>query len=180
MKAEQFKELLEELDANSVKTLAEKNSRYAQNGDCLHNFRSGADIVGGTPAQACWGYLTKHLVALRDMVNRNDFSNREDFLEKCQDTINYVRFLWCIGNDNIVRPTIDRLEFPVKGVVLDEQDIKDVHEYYKIYSMAEFLHCIHGVKSSDVFILAPKVLHLVEQEGMPESEAINKVLKENK
>lgn len=94
-----FKALLEELDGSSVKTLVEKNARYAACEDTLHNFRSGADIAGGTTAQACWGYLTKHLVALRDMVERNDFSNREDFLEKCQDTINYIRFLWCIGND---------------------------------------------------------------------------------
>lgn len=99
MKPDRFKELLDELDGNSLQTLKEKNARYAQNGDCLHNFRSGADIAGGTPAQACWGYVTKHLVALRDMVEKNDFSNREDFLEKCQDTINYIRFLWCIGND---------------------------------------------------------------------------------
>ena len=99
MNNEKFKELLEELDANSVQTLAEKNARYATTDDAIHNFKMGADIMGGTPAQACWGYLTKHLVALRDMVKRNDFSNREDFLEKCQDTINYIRFLWCIGND---------------------------------------------------------------------------------
>ena len=99
MDAERFNALLEELDGNSVKTLAEKNARYSKNGDSLHNFRSGAEIAGGTPAQACWGYMTKHLVALRDMVERNDFSNREDFLEKCQDTINYIRFLWCIGNE---------------------------------------------------------------------------------
>lgn len=101
MSPERFKELLDELDGNSLQTLKEKNSRYAQNGDCLHNFRSGADIAGGTPAQACWGYVTKHLVALRDMVEKDNFSNREDFLEKCQDTINYIRFLWCIGNDNV-------------------------------------------------------------------------------
>ena len=99
MDSEMFKMLLNELDANSVATLAEKNARYSRNGDALHNFRSGGDVFGGTPAQACWGYLTKHLVALRDMVQNNDFSNREDFLEKCQDTINYIRFLWCIGND---------------------------------------------------------------------------------
>lgn len=99
MDSKRFKELLDELDGNSLETLKEKNGRYAQNGDCLHNFRKGAEIIGGTPAQACWGYLTKHLVALRDMVENNDFSNREDFLEKCQDTINYIRFLWCIGND---------------------------------------------------------------------------------
>lgn len=100
MKSNRFKELLDELDGNSLQTLKEKNARYSAGGDCLHNFRSGADIAGGTPAQACWGYMTKHLVALRDMVEKNDFSNREDFLEKCQDTINYIRFLWCIGNDD--------------------------------------------------------------------------------
>lgn len=98
MTNERFKALLEELDANSVQTLAEKNARYATSDDAIHNFKMGADIMGGTPGQACWGYLTKHLVALRDMVERDDFSNREDFLEKCQDTINYIRFLWCIGN----------------------------------------------------------------------------------
>ena len=99
MTSETFKELLEELDCNSVKTLVEKNARYSSPDDCLHNFNAGGEIFGGTPAEACWGYLTKHLVALRDMVERNDFSNREDFLEKCQDSINYIRFLWCIGND---------------------------------------------------------------------------------
>lgn len=101
MPPERFQELLDELDGNSLQTLKEKNARYSSDGDSLHNFRSGADVAGGTPAQACWGYMTKHLVALRDMVMNNDFSNREDFLEKCQDTINYVRFLWCIGNDEL-------------------------------------------------------------------------------
>lgn len=103
-----FRELLEELDGNSVETLAAKNKKYSSDGDALHNFRSGADIMGGTPAQACWGYLTKHLTALRDMVEKDNFSDREDFLEKCQDTINYIRFLWCIGNENrttMVKPS---------------------------------------------------------------------------
>ena len=94
-----FETYLEELDGNSLNTLKEKNARYAPGNDALHNFNKGAEVFGGTAAQACWGYMTKHLVALRDMVHRNDFSNREDFLEKCQDTINYIRFLWCIGNE---------------------------------------------------------------------------------
>lgn len=99
MSSEEFNDLLDKLDGSSLQTLKEKNAKYSTNGDCLHNFRSGGDIFGGTPAQACWGYLTKHLVALRDMVDRNDFSDNSDFLEKCQDSINYIRFLWCIGND---------------------------------------------------------------------------------
>lgn len=99
MSVEVFQKLLDELDGNSLKTLKTKNAKYSINGDCLHNFRSGGEILGDTPAKACWGYLAKHLVALRDMVDGNDFYDRDDFLEKCQDAINYIRFLWCIGND---------------------------------------------------------------------------------
>lgn len=99
MNKETFERLLDELDGESLQTLKNKNARYACSSDTLHNFNAGADISGRTPAQACWGYLTKHLVALRDMVERDDFRNREDFLEKCQDSINYIRFLWCIGNE---------------------------------------------------------------------------------
>ena len=99
MTHENFKKLLEELDGNASETLAEKNARYSSSDDALHNFKSGAEIMGGTPAQACWGYMTKHLVALRDMIQRNNFSNREDFLEKCQDIINYIRFIWALGNE---------------------------------------------------------------------------------
>lgn len=99
MTHEIFKKLLEELDGNASDTLAEKSARYSSSDDALHNFKSGAEIMGGTPAQACWGYLTKHLTALRDMIQRDDFSNRDDFLEKVQDSMNYLRFIWALGNE---------------------------------------------------------------------------------
>ena len=99
MTHEEFKTCLEELDGHGAKTLAEKNARYSSSDDALHNFKMGAEIVGGTPAQACWGYMTKHLVALRDMIQRNDFHNREDVLEKIQDSINYLRFIWAISEE---------------------------------------------------------------------------------
>lgn len=101
MNGVKFEGLLRELDENSLETLLSKNARYSAENDRLHNFNAGGDIFGGTPAQACWGYLTKHLVALRDMVMRNDFHDRDDFMEKCQDSINYIRFLWCIGNEEM-------------------------------------------------------------------------------
>ena len=99
MTHENFKTCLEELDGQGAKTLAEKNARYSSSDDALHNFKMGAEVMGGTPAQACWGYMTKHLVALRDMIQRNDFSNREDVLEKIQDSINYLRFIWAISEE---------------------------------------------------------------------------------
>lgn len=99
MTTETFNKLLDELDGNSLETLKQKNAKYASPTDCLHNFDSGADIMGSTPAQCAWGYMTKHLVALRDKVQKNDFSDRDDLLEKCQDIINYIRFIWLIGNE---------------------------------------------------------------------------------
>ena len=94
-----FEQLIEEIRAESLDTLVQKNGRYNQGGDKLHNFYDGADIMGGTAAQAAWGYMTKHLVALRDMIDRNDFTNRADFMEKCTDAINYICLIWCIGNE---------------------------------------------------------------------------------
>lgn len=96
MNREKFERLVNTICSESMETLTAKNAMYATE-DKLHNFRVGAGIMGGTPAQACWGYLTKHLVALRDKVERNDFSDLNDMMEKCVDTINYTVFLWCIG-----------------------------------------------------------------------------------
>lgn len=143
-----FRELLDELDGNSLETLKEKNGRYAKNGDALHNFRKGAIMNRETLAQTCWGYMSKHLVALQDMVEFNDFSNREDFLEKCQDTINYIRFLWCIGNeetlvktetfiDDSTRKALSCIDYQLnKGFVdtgnkVDVEIIKEAVELYK-------------------------------------------------
>ena len=99
MTHERFEQLLDELDGESLTTLKVKNRMYSAPNDALHNFASGADIGGCTEAQACWGYLVKHLVALRDKIKKNDFSNKDDLKEKCQDSINYIRFIWAIAHE---------------------------------------------------------------------------------
>ena len=103
MTKEVFEQLVDEIRAESLDTLLAKNAAYNQEEDKLHNFNAGAEIMGGTAAQAAWGYLTKHLVALRDKIERNDFSDRADFLEKCKDAINYICLIWCIGNEEKVK-----------------------------------------------------------------------------
>lgn len=100
MTNERFNELVEQLRGASIDTLLRKNSGYATEDDRLHNFNAGAEISGLTPAQTAWGYLTKHLVALRDKVWRSDFTDVDDFLEKCQDSINYIVLIWCLGHEN--------------------------------------------------------------------------------
>lgn len=117
MNTETFNKLLDELDGNSLETLKQKNAKYASTDDCLHNFDSGAEVMGSTPAQCAWGYMTKHLVALRDKVEKNDFHDRDDLLEKCQDIINYIRFIWLIGNEERAKYT--------RGSAEDLKDVQD-------------------------------------------------------
>jgi hypothetical protein len=94
-----FDALVDEVQNASIRTLVTKNAKYSPGADKIHNFRRGAEISGMTTAQTCWGYLAKHLAALSDMVEKDDFSDREDFQEKIQDSINYLKYLWCIGNE---------------------------------------------------------------------------------
>lgn len=107
MTHEQFKILLDELDKHGAKTLSEKNARYSSPDDALQNFHEGAEIMGCTTAQACWGYMVKHLSALRKMIWSNSFNNREDVMEKIQDSLNYLRFLWAISEEEREKETED-------------------------------------------------------------------------
>ena len=98
MQHERFNEVIEFIRGASIDVLLQRNGNYAKGSDdALHNFKVGADIDGSTAAQAAWGYMTKHLVALRDKVKRNDFSDIEDVLEKCTDIINYTAIIFAIG-----------------------------------------------------------------------------------
>ena len=93
-----FTSAIERIRADSLDTLLQRNANYSKgNPDALHNFTAGAEIIGGTQAQAAWGYMTKHLVALRDKVQRDDFTDLDDLAEKCQDIINYTAIIYAIG-----------------------------------------------------------------------------------
>ena len=100
MTNEVFSEHIKHIKNYSMDVLIAKNSNYSKGDtDALHNFVAGASIAGCTPAQAAWGYVTKHLVALRDKIQRNDFSNVDDLEEKCCDIINYTAIIYAIGID---------------------------------------------------------------------------------
>ena len=107
MTATEFERIFEEQVERSRIVLVNKASEYATE-DRLHNFKVGAAITGGTPAQAALGYMAKHLASLQDKVRKNDFHDREDLLEKCQDIINYVVFIWCCGNEEMEKYTQGR------------------------------------------------------------------------
>ena len=95
----QFNNLIDDLEEESLETLKTKNGKYAPHADALRNFHVGAEIMGTTPAMCVWGYATKHISSLRDRINNNNWDDLDDVKEKIQDTINYLRFLWCIANE---------------------------------------------------------------------------------
>lgn len=74
-------------------TLLTKSREYATDEDKLHNFKVAAVIVQGTPEQALWGFLAKHLVSLSDMVHSDDFYPTGVWDEKIGDAMNYLVLL---------------------------------------------------------------------------------------
>lgn len=101
-----FEKLVNEIRSASLDTLVERNfgaNGYAKGGNvsAIHNFEEGGKFLrdGGTPAEAAWSYMVKHLIALRDRVNNNDFDDLEEIKERCRDIINYTCIIWCIANE---------------------------------------------------------------------------------
>lgn len=102
MNKKEFNENVEFILKEAHNTLITKNAKYA-NEDALHNFVAGAKISGQTPEKTCWGYMTKHLTALRDMLDK-DYVEGEDVLEKVQDSINYLIFIYCLLKEKYAHP----------------------------------------------------------------------------
>lgn len=73
-----------------------------------------------------------------------------------------------------------KLEYEVKGVTLEAREIVAVHEYYKNYTMAEYLNANYNVDEDKAFKYAPVILHLIEEHGYTEYDAIQKILNEEK
>ncbi len=70
-----------------------KAKEYASDEDRLHNFKVAAAFNSQTPEQACWGFLTKHLVSLADMVASGKEYNFGAWDEKIGDALNYLFLL---------------------------------------------------------------------------------------
>ena len=172
MNTETFNKLLDELDGNSLETLKQKNAKYASANDCLHNFDSGAEIMGSTPAQCAWGYMTKHLVALRDKVERDDFSDRDDLLEKCQDIINYIRFIWLIGNDRAAENVMGEVVEDLK-LSRPEWSCENCANYSEdriLYDGSPCWACVSGVNSEGKTISPPTMFITAAKGAANESE----------
>lgn len=107
MTKERFNKLVDDIIGTASITLKTKNAKYAPADDALHNFHYGAQLDNSTTAQTIWHYMKKHMVALLDKINRDDWTDLDDAKEKIQDIINYLIFMWCAANESQMNTDIE-------------------------------------------------------------------------
>ncbi len=90
MTAQDFDKLVEQQIDSIRKVLLSKANEYAVASDRLHNFKSASIDFGDKPAEACWGYMLKHLMSVRDLAKGIRKGTVEMIDEKIGDSINYL------------------------------------------------------------------------------------------
>ena len=103
MNHETFKEIITQMQEDSLATLLEKNSGYS-NADPLHNFHQAAKLKGETTLKAIGGMMAKHTVSIYDLINKasEEYVPEEVWFEKIQDHMNYLLFLWAAVEETVV------------------------------------------------------------------------------
>jgi hypothetical protein len=99
--SERLGRLLELRVGKICATLDGKAKEYASNTDRLHNFKTSATEFGGTSAQNLWGFLKKHLVSIKDMVDGHRKPTAAAVDEKIGDAICYLILLEAIFKEEL-------------------------------------------------------------------------------
>jgi len=81
-------------------TLIHRAKLYAENGDRLSNFKDAASLaMHGSAEGAVWGFVLKHIVALKTKINNPDAFTYDQWEESCKDIINYMILLLAIRKE---------------------------------------------------------------------------------
>lgn len=95
MNNEDFEALIFKRKERISLILSSKAVEYAR-GDRLSNFKEAAEFLHCTPEKALLGFVTKHMIALRDFVEdleKGHCASGEQWDEKLGDIINYMILL---------------------------------------------------------------------------------------
>lgn len=107
MKADVFNAILDFRIGCMKTTLLDKAKEYASDSNRLHNFNMAAIMSRTTPEKALWGFMVKHLVSLRDMIDKLEdpsFGLSFELVnEKIGDTVNYLVLLEALFKERITR-----------------------------------------------------------------------------
>lgn len=87
--------ILDEVEAK----LTAKGKEYNLEKDRLGFFKRAAAMQGGTPEQALYGFMLKHLVSVSDMVRSGMGYPMDLWKEKLLDIVNYCVLLLALEED---------------------------------------------------------------------------------
>ena len=93
MNREGFSEFYKDLVQEYYSRMIGKGAEYSTDEDAFDNFKTAAGILGGTQEQALLGFVTKHIVSIRDLIIADDLDNYEMVNEKIGDIIVYMVLL---------------------------------------------------------------------------------------
>ena len=88
-----FDKVVENRLDSCKRVLSSKDKEYSSDTDRLHNFRLAAAMSETTPELALWGMWCKHLVSVKDLIDRPENVTTELIHEKLGDVINYTLLL---------------------------------------------------------------------------------------
>ncbi len=100
---DEFTKFVENICDELKATLLKKGEEYADGGDRLKNFKDAAGMNECLPEMALWGFVSKHIIALKDFISDMNKGTKVtsgiQWLEKTGDIINYMILLRALLRD---------------------------------------------------------------------------------
>ena len=104
MNVKDFEKVIENIQNRIYNTIIIKAREYSRNEDRLHNFNIGADISKQSRERVLDGFLLKHYISYRDMLNdidNNKLPSVEYLEEKIGDMLLYLMLFEASVKDKI-------------------------------------------------------------------------------
>lgn len=103
MTIEEFNKVVEDELSRIERVLVKKQQEYNLDVDRLSVFKTGAAMSGDSPEKVLYGFLLKHLISFRDMVNataKGEKFSKELWHEKITDIHNYLILFMALLEDD--------------------------------------------------------------------------------
>lgn len=103
MNTNEFNKIFADTLDRLVSKVSTKGKEYALDNDRLRNFTRAAEMLRCSKEQALWGFATKHLVSITEMVDESSIRGTpiDVWQEKIDDAIIYLILLYTIRMDRI-------------------------------------------------------------------------------
>ena len=101
MKRQEWEPFLNYLQEKQNAMFVDKRGQYATDDDVLKNFKQTAAMNHETPERSLWGFVSKHLIALKNMIDQDmdagqNIFTYDQYEDKALDVYNYMALLLAI------------------------------------------------------------------------------------